>query len=53
MISFVYLGKRLSKKKLHPHPEEIEEIRWMPLRQALRTTLNPFAKAALRDYLRL
>lgn len=50
MISFVYLGVRLSKQ-LKPHPEEIEEIRWIPVKEALRITLNPFAKAALRDYL--
>jgi len=51
MISFVYLGRRLSKK-LKPHPEEIEQVEWMPVRHALKVTLNPFAKAALRDYLR-
>ena len=51
MISFVYLGQRLSKK-LKPHPEEIEEVRWFSLNQALRSTLNPFAKAGLHDYLK-
>lgn len=51
MISFVYEGKRTSTK-IHPHPEEIEEVRWMPIREALRVTLNPFAKAGLRDYLK-
>jgi 8-oxo-dGTP diphosphatase len=50
MISFVYLGK-LKNRRLVPHPEEIADYTWMPIRQALRTTLNPFAKAALRDYL--
>jgi len=50
MISFVYLGKRLSRT-LHSHPEEIAEVQWMPIRQALRLTRNPFAKAGLRDYL--
>ena len=50
MISFVYLGK-LKTRKLVPHPEEIADYTWMPVRQALRTTLNPFAKQALRDYL--
>ncbi len=51
MISFVYLGKRLGKT-LRLHPEEIEAVEWMPIRQALRSTLNPFAKAGLRDYLK-
>ena len=51
MISFVYLGKRLSPK-IRPHPEEIEEIRWMPIREAVRLTHNPFAKAGLKDYLK-
>ena len=51
MISFVYLGKRLTQT-LRPHPDEIDAIAWMPVRQALRSTLNPFAKAGLRDYLK-
>jgi ADP-ribose pyrophosphatase YjhB (NUDIX family) len=50
MISFIYLGKRLSQT-LRPHPEEIEEIRWVPVRQAMRITHNPFARKGLRDYL--
>jgi ADP-ribose pyrophosphatase YjhB (NUDIX family) len=51
MISFIYLGKRLSKK-IRPHPEEIEQVCWMPLREALRLTKNPFAISGLRDYLK-
>lgn len=51
MISFVYLGKRLSKT-IRPHPEEIDTYTWMPLKKALSSTLNPFAKAGLRDYLK-
>jgi len=51
MISFIYLGKRLTSK-IRSHPEEIEEFRWMPLREALRLTKNPFAKSGLRDYLK-
>lgn len=51
MISFVFLGKRLGKR-IRPHPEEIETYAWMPLRTALKSTLNPFAKSGLRDYLR-
>ncbi len=51
MISFVYLAKRLSKT-LKPHPEEIETITWMNVRQAARDLPNPFAKAGLRDYLK-
>jgi ADP-ribose pyrophosphatase YjhB (NUDIX family) len=52
MISFAYLGKRLTKT-IRPHPEEIESYAWMPLRSALRQTKNPFSKAALRDYLKV
>jgi ADP-ribose pyrophosphatase YjhB (NUDIX family) len=51
MISFVYLGKRLTKK-IRPHPEEIESVVWMPVRKAVRITPNPFARAGLRDYLK-
>jgi ADP-ribose pyrophosphatase YjhB (NUDIX family) len=51
MISFVYLGKRRSKT-LRPHPGEIAEVRWMPVREAIRVTKNPFAQAGLRDYLK-
>ncbi|MFA5975219.1 MAG: NUDIX hydrolase [Elusimicrobiota bacterium] len=51
MLSFVYLGKR-RPGPIKPHPEEIETYTWMPVRQALRSTLNPFAKAGLRDYRR-
>lgn len=51
MLSFIYLGKRHGSK-IRPHPEEIDEVRWMPVREALRITLNPFAKAGLRDYLK-
>ncbi len=50
MLSFVYVGKRLTKK-ISPHPEEIESICWMPVKTAARITPNPFAKAGLRDYL--
>ncbi len=50
MISFVYLGKRL-KGDFHPHPEEIDTYQWMPVKHALRSTLNPFAKAGLRAWL--
>ena len=50
MLIFVYLGKRLNSK-LQPDPGEIQDVRWMPVRQALRETKNPFAKAGLRDYL--
>ena len=51
MISFIYLGKRLTRK-IRPHPEEIEQVRWMPLREALRLTKNPFAISGLKDYLK-
>jgi ADP-ribose pyrophosphatase YjhB (NUDIX family) len=51
MLSFVYLGKRLTKK-ISPHPEEIESYCWMPVRQAARITPNPFARAGLRDYIK-
>jgi len=51
MISFVYLGKRLGKT-LTPHPEEIAELAWFPIREAIRHTNNPFAQAGLRDYLK-
>jgi ADP-ribose pyrophosphatase YjhB (NUDIX family) len=51
MIAFVYEGKRLSKT-IRPHPEEIESYCWMPVREAARTTPNPFARAGLRDYLK-
>ncbi len=51
MLSFIYLGKRLSKKfKLDPN--EIEEARWMPLREAIQRTQNPFAQAGLNDYMK-
>ena len=52
MISFVFLGNRLPGK-IHPHSEEIETYTWMPVRKAARVTPNPFARAGLRDYLRL
>jgi ADP-ribose pyrophosphatase YjhB (NUDIX family) len=51
MLSFVYLGKRLTKR-LKPHPEEIAELAWFPLREAMRMTHNPFARSGLRDYLK-
>jgi ADP-ribose pyrophosphatase YjhB (NUDIX family) len=51
MLSFVYLGKRLTKT-ITPHPEEIESFDWIPLKKAVRITPNPFARAGLRDYLR-
>ena len=51
MLSFVYLGKRLTKT-IRPHPEEIESYCWMPVKKAARITPNPFARAGLRDYLR-
>jgi len=51
MLSFVYLGKRLTKT-IKPHPEEIERFIWMPVKKAARITPNPFARAGLRDYLR-
>ena len=51
MISFVYLGKRLSKT-IRPHPEEIERYDWIPLKKAARITPNPFARAGLRDFLK-
>jgi ADP-ribose pyrophosphatase YjhB (NUDIX family) len=51
MLSFVYLGKRLTKT-ITPHPEEIESYIWMPVQKAARITPNPFARAGLRDYLR-
>jgi ADP-ribose pyrophosphatase YjhB (NUDIX family) len=51
MLSFVYLGRR-KPGAVRPLEGEIETFTWMPLRTALRTTLNPFAKAGLRDYLR-
>jgi ADP-ribose pyrophosphatase YjhB (NUDIX family) len=51
MFSFVYLGRRLNRT-IRPEPGEIEAIRWMPLRQAARLTKNPFARAALQDYLK-
>ncbi len=51
MLSFVYLGKRLTKK-ITPHPEEIESYAWIPVRKAVRITPNPFARAGLRDYLK-
>jgi ADP-ribose pyrophosphatase YjhB (NUDIX family) len=51
MLSFVYLGTR-RPGPLRPHPEEIESTRWMPIRQAMRESRNPFAQQGLRDYLR-
>jgi len=51
MVSFVYLGTRVTKK-IRPHPEEIESYVWMPVHQAARETPNPFARAGLRDYLK-
>lgn len=51
MLSYVYLGKRLTKT-LRLDPNEIEEARWMPIREALRVTKNPFAQQGLREYLR-
>jgi len=49
MLSFVYEGKRLNKTfKLQE--DEIEEIRWIPLRTAIRNCKNMFACAGLRDY---
>ncbi len=50
MLSFVYLGKRLPGP-IKPHPEEIETYCWMPVREAARRTLNPFARAGLMEYL--
>ena len=52
MISFVFLGKRLPGR-IRPHPEEIDTYTWMPVAKAARVTPNPFARAGLRDYLRL
>lgn len=51
MLSFVYLGRRLTKT-ITPHPEEIESFAWMPVKKAARITPNPFARAGLRDYLK-
>lgn len=51
MISFVYQGKR-RKGPIQPHPEEIECYEWLPIREAMTTTRNPFAKAGLHDYLK-
>ncbi len=51
MISFVFLGAR-RPGRIRPHPEELDTYMWMPIRQALRSTLNPFARAGLRDYLK-
>lgn len=51
MLSFVYLGKRLTKK-ITPRPDEIESVAWMPVEKASRITPNPFARAGLRDYLK-
>jgi ADP-ribose pyrophosphatase YjhB (NUDIX family) len=51
MISFIYLGKRLSKT-LRLDPGEIQQARWIPIREALRITRNPFARAGLKDYLK-
>lgn len=50
MISFIYEGKR-GPGKIRPHPEEMESYSWMPVKEALRTTFNPFAKAGLKAYL--
>jgi 8-oxo-dGTP diphosphatase len=51
MISFIYLGQRLSKT-FHLHPGEIAEIAWMTPREAIRETRNPFVKSGLNDYLK-
>lgn len=51
MLCFVYLGKR-RRGPITPHPEEIECYEWLPIREALRATRNPFARAGLSDYLR-
>jgi 8-oxo-dGTP diphosphatase len=50
MISFIYQGKKPAAP-FRMHPEELEEIQWMPVRKALRVTRNPFVKKGLRDYL--
>jgi len=50
MISFVYLGKRLNRQ-IRLHPEEMETAEWMPLREAIKRTHNPFAHRGLRDYI--
>lgn len=50
MLSFIYLGKPLSKK-LKLDPNEIDQARWFPLKEAMLTTKNPFARAGLKDYL--
>ncbi len=51
MISFVYEGKRLPGP-IKPHPEEIAAYDWFPVKQAMRSTKNPFAKAGLKAYLK-
>lgn len=48
MLSFVYEGRRTGGR-LRPHPEEMEAVEWMPVRDAIRRTRNPFARAGLRD----
>lgn len=53
MISFVYLAKRASKAPIVPHPEEIETVDWMPIRQAARDLPNPFARSGIIDYLKI
>jgi len=51
MLSFAYEGKRLNRTfKLQA--DEIEDVRWIPIRQALRECRNVFARRGLRDYLK-
>ena len=55
MISFGYLGKISGLKKdaapaFKINPDEIKEVAWLPIRQAIRYTPNYFGKKALRDY---
>jgi ADP-ribose pyrophosphatase YjhB (NUDIX family) len=50
MLCYVYLGKRLPST-LRLDPSEIDEVKWMPIREALRATQNPFARAGLKSYL--
>jgi len=50
-LSFVYLAKLLSQT-LRPRKDEIDEIRWIPIAQALRECQNTFAHSGLRAYLK-
>jgi ADP-ribose pyrophosphatase YjhB (NUDIX family) len=52
MLSFVYLGKRLSKK-IVPAKGEIESYAWVPLKKAIAQSGNPFARAGLRACLKM